>query len=113
MQFRNECVAELSVPASFIEQYNKFEYPNDATTQCYLKCVFGKFGLFDAQTGFNVPNIFIQLGVTEGSEAATNVKGCIDANEQGSNACEWAYRGATCIIKQNLPLVQQTVAGKA
>ncbi|KAI8123237.1 Pickpocket protein 19 [Lucilia cuprina] len=115
LQYRNECVTELQIPEAQVEQYKKWQYPNDATTQCYLKCVFSKFGLFDTTSGFNVENIHQQL---LGSHAEANhddvlhakIASCVDKNEQGSNACEWAYRGATCFIKNNLQLVKQSVA---
>ncbi|XP_061390912.1 general odorant-binding protein 99a-like [Musca vetustissima] len=115
LQFRNECIAELEIPENLVEQYKQWQYPNDSVTQCYLKCVFVKFGLFDTTQGFNVENIHQQL---VGSHAEANhddavhakIASCIDNNEQGSNACEWAYRGATCFIKNHLHLVQRSVA---
>ncbi|XP_061395437.1 general odorant-binding protein 99a-like, partial [Musca vetustissima] len=118
LQFRNECIAELQVPENLLEQYKKFDYPNDATTQCYLKCIFVKFGFFDTTSGFNVENIHQQLVGTSAEanhddELHTKISSCIDKNEQGSNACEWVYRGATCLIKNNLPLVQRSVASQA
>ncbi|XP_061401859.1 general odorant-binding protein 99a-like, partial [Musca vetustissima] len=57
LQFRNECIAELEIPENLVEQYKQWQYPNDSVTQCYLKCVFVKFGLFDTTQGFNVENI--------------------------------------------------------
>ncbi|XP_075144694.1 general odorant-binding protein 99a-like [Haematobia irritans] len=114
LQFRKECVAELEIPENLVEQYKKWEYPNDSVTQCYMKCVFSKFGLFDSESGFNVENIHKQL-VGENAEADhddaihAKIESCVDKNEQGSNACEWAYRGAVCFIKNNLQLVQRSV----
>uniref|UniRef100_A0A1I8Q498 Odorant binding protein n=1 Tax=Stomoxys calcitrans TaxID=35570 RepID=A0A1I8Q498_STOCA len=118
LQFRNECVAELQVPENLVEHYKKWEYPNDSVTQCYLKCVFNKFGLFDTTTGFNVEDIHQQLagvhGEAEHDDALhAKIESCIDKNEQGSNACEWAYRGAICFFKNNLQLVQQSVTPQA
>ncbi|XP_061393272.1 general odorant-binding protein 99a-like [Musca vetustissima] len=118
LQFRNECISELEIPENLVEQYKKWQYPNDSVTQCYLKCVFVKFGFFDTTNGFNVENIHQQL---VGSHAEANhddavhakIESCVDRNEQGSNACEWAYRGATCFIKNNLQLVQRSVAPSA
>lgn len=115
LQYRQECVAELSVPDAQVEQYKKWQFPNDALTQCYLKCVFIKFGLFDTKAGFNAELIHQQLigsnvEATHDEVVHAKIASCIDNNEQGSNACEWAYRGATCFIKNNLQLVQQSVA---
>ncbi|XP_075144695.1 general odorant-binding protein 99a-like [Haematobia irritans] len=114
LQFRNECVEELKVPAEHVEQYKKWQYPNDEITQCYMKCVFVKFGLFSPETGFDVENIHHQL-VGVNAEAShddsvhAKIESCVDKNEQGSNACEWAYRGAICFFKNNLQLVQRSV----
>lgn len=118
LQFRNECSAELKVPTDLLDQYKQFQYPNDSTTQCYLKCIFVKFGFFDTTNGFSVENIHQQLVGTaaeanHGDNLHTKISSCIDKNEQGSNACEWVYRGATCLIKNNLPLVQRSVATQA
>ncbi|XP_037960938.1 general odorant-binding protein 99a-like [Teleopsis dalmanni] len=118
LQYRQECVQELNVPAERVEQFKKWVFPNDVTSQCYLKCVFVKFGLFDTQNGFNVENIHQQLQgntapATHDDALHAQIESCIDQNEQGSNACEWAYRGATCFLKQNLQLVQQSVAPQA
>uniref|UniRef100_A0A0K8UV06 General odorant-binding protein 99a n=1 Tax=Bactrocera latifrons TaxID=174628 RepID=A0A0K8UV06_BACLA len=121
-QFRRECATELKVPAEHIEQFRKWQFPNDSVTQCYLKCVFEKFGLFDAETGFNVEHIHQQL---QGAEVAPpgdadhddvihdKIAACVDTNEQGSNACEWAYRGGVCFIKENLQLVKHSVKPQA
>uniref|UniRef100_A0A1I8PTN3 Odorant binding protein n=1 Tax=Stomoxys calcitrans TaxID=35570 RepID=A0A1I8PTN3_STOCA len=118
LQFRNECVAELEVPENLVEQYKKWQYPEDPLTKCYLKCVFTKFGLFDAENGFNVKNIHQQLvGVNAEADHDDEIHGkiesCVDKNEQKSDACEWAYRGATCFIKNNLQLVQRSVTPSA
>ncbi|XP_013097467.2 general odorant-binding protein 99a-like [Stomoxys calcitrans] len=118
LQFRNECVAELKVSDELVEQYKKWQYPNDDVTKCYLKCVFGKFELFDAENGFNVENIHHQL-VGDNAKADHNdeihakIVSCVDKNEQGSDSCEWAYRGATCFFKNNLQLVQTSVTPQA
>lgn len=122
LQFRRECVNELKVPEEHIQQFGKWQFPNDSVTQCYLKCVFEKFGFFDALTGFNVEHIHQQL---QGAEVAPpgdadhddvvhdKIEACVDNNEQGSNACEWAYRGGVCFIKKNLRLVKHSVKPQA
>ena len=116
LQFREQCVSELGIDAEHVEQFKKWQYPNDAITQCYLKCVFIKFGLFSEKEGWNVELIHHQLlGQAPAADHANDelhnkIVGCIDKNEQGSSVCEWAYRGATCFFKQNLQIVQQSVA---
>ncbi|KAH8359599.1 hypothetical protein KR093_007788, partial [Drosophila rubida] len=115
LSYREECVKELSVPADLVEQYQKWQYPNDAKTQCYLKCVFTKWGLFDTESGFNVENIHTQLvrgAADHDDKLHGEIAACADKNEQGSNACEWAWRGATCLLKNHLPLIQQSLAPK-
>ncbi|XP_030564089.1 general odorant-binding protein 99a [Drosophila novamexicana] len=116
LSYRAECVKELDVPTELVEQYQKWVYPNDSKTQCYLKCVFTKFGLFDVQSGFNVENIHTQLSrgdANHDDELHGKIAACLDKNEQGSNACEWAWRGADCLLKNHLQLVQQSLAPKS
>jgi len=113
LSYREECVKELGVSADLVEQYQKWQYPNDAKTQCYLKCVFTKFGLFDVDTGFDVEKIHIQLSrgaADHNEELHGKIAECVDKNEQGSNACEWAWRGADCLLKNHLQLVKQSLA---
>lgn len=118
LQYRNECVAELEVPESLVEQYKNWQYPNDAVTQCYMKCVFVKFGLFNPTSGFNVEDVHQQL-IGANPEANhddaihAEIEKCVDKNEQGSDACAWAYRGATCILQNNLQLVKKGLAASA
>ncbi|XP_016989082.1 general odorant-binding protein 99a [Drosophila rhopaloa] len=115
LAYREECVKELGIPVDLVEKYQKFEYPNDPQTQCYLKCVFTKWDLFDAQTGFNVENVHQQLvGNHADHNEAFHAKlaACVDKNEQGSNACEWAYRGATCLLRENAAQIQKSLAPK-
>ncbi|KAH8284094.1 hypothetical protein KR054_010040, partial [Drosophila jambulina] len=105
LTYREECVKELELPADLVEKFKKLEYPNETETQCYFKCVFSKWELFDNKTGFNVDNIHQQLvnHPTEHSDGfKVTLAGCVDNNEQGSSDCEWAYRGATCLLRENL-----------
>ncbi|KAH8355894.1 hypothetical protein KR200_001453, partial [Drosophila serrata] len=116
LAYREECVKELAVPADLVEKYQKWEYPNDSTTQCYIKCVFTKWELFDKTTGFNVENIHQQLvghGADHNEAFHGTLAACVDKNEQGSNACEWAYRGATCLLRENLDQIKKSLAPKA
>ncbi|EDV30552.1 Odorant-binding protein 99a [Drosophila ananassae] len=116
LSYREECVKELAVPADLVEKFTKWEYPNDPKTQCYLKCVFTKWGLFDVENGFNVENVHQQLVGTHAdhdSVAHEKLAQCIDKNEQGSNACEWAYRGATCLLTNNLEQIKKSLAPKS
>ncbi|KAM8707131.1 hypothetical protein ACLKA7_011261 [Drosophila subpalustris] len=113
LSYREECVKELGLSADLVEQYQKWQYPNDAKTHCYLKCVFTKFGLFNNDTGFDVESIHAQLtrgAADHDDELHGKIAECVDKNEQGSNACEWAWRGADCLLKNHLQLIQQSLA---
>ncbi|EDW81155.1 Odorant-binding protein 99a [Drosophila willistoni] len=115
LAYRGECVKELSIPADLVQKYEKWQYPNDAQTHCYIKCVFSKWGLFDVQSGFIVENIHQQLAgghANHDEELHSKIAQCLDKNEQGSNACEWAYRGATCLLKNFGQQIQSSLAPK-
>lgn len=108
--YRPECATSLSIPEDKVNEYKKWIFSNDEKTQCYIKCIFEKMGLFDEKNGFNIENSVKQLG--QGKNETTvrpEVVKCADKNTQNSNACEWAYRGFDCFKKANLQLAKASV----
>jgi PBP/GOBP family len=53
--YRTECVKDLGVPEERVAEFKswKFDETYDKT-ECYMKCMFVKMGLFTEETGFNV-----------------------------------------------------------
>ncbi|KXJ69324.1 general odorant-binding protein 99a [Aedes albopictus] len=108
-RFRNECVSSLSVPADYVEKFKKWEFPEDDTTMCYIKCVFNKMQLFDDTEGPLVDNLVLQLAHgRDGEEVRTEVMKCVDKNTD-NNACHWAFRGFKCFQKNNLSLIKASI----
>ncbi|KAH8271458.1 hypothetical protein KR018_011884, partial [Drosophila ironensis] len=113
--YRDECIREHEVPDDLVSKYIRWEYPNDTTTQCHIMCVVSKWELFDVQKGFNLENIHYQLVGFESAhddEFHHGLSLCLDKNEQGSTACEWAYRGFICLLKQNVDKIQKILTPK-
>lgn len=106
---RKECAESKKVPAEHIEKYQKFDFPDDEVTRCYIECVFTKFELFDATKGFNHDNLKVQLNPNNDDKIKADIDKCADKNEQKSDSCTWAYRGFKCFISKNLPLVKQSI----
>lgn len=108
--YRPVCASSLSIPEAQVNEYKKWNFPNDEKTRCYVKCILEKMGLFTDATGFNVERLIQQLG--QGKNATTiktEVEKCADKNPNKDHACVWAYRGFNCFKAAHLSLVQQSV----
>ncbi|XP_062534215.1 general odorant-binding protein 99a-like [Armigeres subalbatus] len=109
LQYRTECVSALNVPAEYVEKFKKWEFPEDDTTKCYIKCVFNKMQLFEDTEGPLVDNLVQQLAHgRDADEVRTEVLKCVDKNTD-NNACHWAYRGFQCFQKNNLSLIKASI----
>jgi len=91
---RKECVLELKVPTTTVEEYKKRIFTPEGVTPCYLRCIFNRLGLFDDKDGFIVDYYMKQLGR---EDVRGGVVGCFD--NAGTDTCMWAYRGFTCFLK--------------
>ncbi|XP_055849977.1 general odorant-binding protein 99a [Episyrphus balteatus] len=112
MKYRSECVEKLSVPTELLEKYKKWDFPDDATTHCYMKCILEKFELFDEEKGFSVENIHNQMVGGHHADHTDDTHAKIDKCSKeatGADACERAYKGSMCFIRENLHLVQKSV----
>lgn len=110
VSYRPECVSSLSIGEDLVNEYKKFNFPNDDKTQCYINCIFKKMGLFDEKEGFNVERLVKQLGQGKNETVIRQeVVKCADKNPNKSSACNWAYRGFLCFKTAHLDLVQASV----
>nr|6NBN_A Chain A, AAEL005772-PA [Aedes aegypti]6OG0_A Chain A, AAEL005772-PA [Aedes aegypti]6OGH_A Chain A, AAEL005772-PA [Aedes aegypti]6OII_A Chain A, AAEL005772-PA [Aedes aegypti]6OII_B Chain B, AAEL005772-PA [Aedes aegypti]6OMW_A Chain A, AAEL005772-PA [Aedes aegypti]6OMW_B Chain B, AAEL005772-PA [Aedes aegypti]6OMW_C Chain C, AAEL005772-PA [Aedes aegypti]6OMW_D Chain D, AAEL005772-PA [Aedes aegypti]6OMW_E Chain E, AAEL005772-PA [Aedes aegypti]6OMW_F Chain F, AAEL005772-PA [Aedes aegypti]6 len=108
-RYRTECVSSLNIPADYVEKFKKWEFPEDDTTMCYIKCVFNKMQLFDDTEGPLVDNLVHQLAHgRDAEEVRTEVLKCVDKNTD-NNACHWAFRGFKCFQKNNLSLIKASI----
>lgn len=108
--YRPECATSLQIPEDKVNEYKKWNFSNDEKTQCYIKCIFGKMGLFDEKEGFNVERLVKQLGQGKNETVIRpEVIKCADKNTQKTNTCAWAFRGFDCFKKAHLSLVQTSV----
>lgn len=112
--YRIECASELELPHDKLESYKKFEYGDDDETKCFLNCSLTKASLFHPEMGFNLENSVKQLtrnhSVTNIEILRAQIALCFDSNEQGSDACEWAFRGATCMVNSNLDMIKKSLS---
>ncbi|EDW81165.1 Odorant-binding protein 99b [Drosophila willistoni] len=115
IRFRNVCTERVHADEEDIAKYKKWDFPDNEKTRCYIRCVFEHFGFFDEVTGFDVHKVHEQLAGSKGEQVDhtddthQKVANCADSNEQKSDACTWAYRGAMCFMGANLQLVQHSV----
>lgn len=93
-----------------MNEYKKWNFSNDEKTQCYIKCIFGKMGLFDEKDGFDIERLVKQLGQGKNETVIRpEIVKCADKNQQKTDACQWAYRGFDCFKKAHLDLVQTSL----
>jgi hypothetical protein len=53
--YRNICVKDLDIPEERVAEFKSWKFDEDyEKTECYIKCIFTKMGLFSDETGFNV-----------------------------------------------------------
>lgn len=110
VSYRPECASSLSIPDNVVNEYKKWNFPDDEKTRCYIRCIFEKMGLFEEATGFNVDRLVKQLGQGRNeTQIRPEVEKCADKNPAKDNACVWAYRGFNCFKAAHLNLVQTSV----
>ncbi|XP_052862705.1 general odorant-binding protein 99a-like isoform X1 [Anopheles cruzii] len=109
LKYRGECVKSLGVSDELVEKYKSWNFPEDDTTQCYIKCIFNKMQLFDDTNGPNVENLVQQLAHgRDAEEVRGEINKCTGSNTDG-NICHWAFRGFQCFQKNNLSLIKASV----
>lgn len=97
--YRPDCVRMLHVPVEKVNEYKMNNFPNDKKTQCYVKCMLEKLGVFDDREGFYVDRLVAQLEKDRkrGIDTKAEIEKCADENPQKTGPCEWAYRVFHCI----------------
>ena len=50
-KYREECVAELDIPAESVVEYKKWQFTPEGKTPCYIRCIFTKMMIFDDEHG--------------------------------------------------------------
>ncbi|XP_058825089.1 general odorant-binding protein 99a-like [Topomyia yanbarensis] len=109
LRYRGECVSSLSISDDYVSKFKKWEFPEDETTMCYIKCIFTKMQLFDETDGPIVDNLVQQLAHgRDADEVRAEIMKCVDKNID-NNACHWVYRGFKCFQKNNLSLIKASV----
>ncbi|KAL1397319.1 hypothetical protein pipiens_009855 [Culex pipiens pipiens] len=107
--YRSECVSSLSISDELVAKYRKWDFPEDDTTQCYIKCIFNKMELFDDNNGPIVDNLVLQLAHgRDADEVRAEILKCVDKNTD-DNSCHWAFRGFKCFQTNNLQLIKASI----
>lgn len=110
VKYRPECASSLSISEDAVNEYKKWNFPDDEKTRCYIRCIFNKMGLFDDASGFNIDHLVKQLGQNrDEAETRTEVVKCADKNPNKDDNCVWAFRGFKCFKEAHLPLIQTSV----
>ncbi|XP_017000477.1 general odorant-binding protein 99b [Drosophila takahashii] len=111
--YRSYCAEKVHAGEELVEKYKKWQYPDDAVTHCYLECIFEKFGFYDAEHGFDVHKIHVQLAggnaeVNHSDETHQKIAHCAESHKEG-DSCSKAYHAGMCFMNANLQLVQHSV----
>ena len=99
LQIREECLKLNNVPEPLVEKVKKFEYEDEESVRCHIKCTAEKVGVWDNVKGYDVDRLYDQVVIKE--EVATNkddLKKCIDDKHDGEDDCTWAYRNFKCML---------------
>lgn len=110
-----ECASELELLQNKADENNNFKhaYESGGDAKCYLNCSLTKAGLFHPEKGFNVDNTVKQLvnnhKINDIEILRAQIAECFDTNDAGSDACEWAFRGATCMVNSNLHMIRTSL----
>lgn len=109
IKYRNECVQTLGVTEEQVNKYKAWSFPDDEKTHKYIQCVFGKMGLFDETSGFNVEHLVQQLGQgRDANETRTEVTKCTGESKD-AKAVNAAWKGLVCFRAAHLDLIQMSV----
>ncbi|KAH8355881.1 general odorant-binding protein 99b [Drosophila serrata] len=112
--YRHFCAEKVHASAELVEQYKKWQYPDDAVTHCYLECIFEKFGFYEPEHGFDVHKIHVQLSgagstVDHNDETHQKIVHCAETHAKEADSCSRAYHAGMCFMNANLRLVQHSV----
>lgn len=109
IKYRAECVQSQGITEEQVTKYKAWTFPDDEKTHKYIKCVFGKMGLFNEATGFNVEHLVQQLGQgRDATETRTEVTKCATESKD-PKAVNAAWKGLTCFRAAHLDLIQLSV----
>uniref|UniRef100_A0A1Q3EUY8 Putative salivary odorant binding protein n=1 Tax=Culex tarsalis TaxID=7177 RepID=A0A1Q3EUY8_CULTA len=96
------CGKLLQVPAEAMEQYQRFEYPENHETFCYIRCIGILQGHFEDEQGLQVDKLFALSNMGKSKEEFTElVNGCqAQVGEDVSCYCHKAYIPLMCFWKE-------------
>nr|QIS77219.1 OBP26 [Episyrphus balteatus] len=106
-KYLQECGAELKIPTSEMNKYKAPEdVPDDRIGQCFTKCMFEKFGIFDKENGYKLEPIFKLMSennhpLVGDIEFIAVIEKCVKESNLIQNACERAYHGSKCLYSDN------------
>ncbi|XP_055852390.1 general odorant-binding protein 99a-like [Episyrphus balteatus] len=105
-QYIQECGAELKIPSSEMTKYRTPDgVPEDRIGQCFTKCMFEKFGVFDKESGYKLELIMKMM--SENNHPSIRdmafigmIEKCAKEANLIENVCERAYHGAKCFTSE-------------
>ncbi|XP_055852394.1 general odorant-binding protein 99a-like [Episyrphus balteatus] len=105
-KYIQECGAELNISSSEMNKYKTPDVPMDRIGQCFTKCMFEKFGVFDKESGFKIEPIFKLMSennhpLVGDIEFIAAIEKCVKESNLIQNACERAYHGSKCLNSDN------------
>ncbi|EDV30561.1 Odorant-binding protein 99b-2 [Drosophila ananassae] len=104
---RKACAEEIRATEDLVARYKS---PEQAVSLCFLACGLEKFGLYDAEHGFDLDKLYMQLAgvsghVDKSDELYQKIVQCTESHKEG-DSCAKAYDAGTCFMNANLLLVQ-------
>ncbi|XP_023158406.1 general odorant-binding protein 99a-like [Ceratitis capitata] len=110
---RRECHKEHPFNEELQKHEEVLRFPDEDVVRNYEVCVFTKWGVFDAETGFKKDRLVRQFEPVLKREEIDEIIGrCADKNEQGSPVDVWVYRFQQCVSRSEIPPNFLKIIGK-
>uniref|UniRef100_A0A182P2R9 Uncharacterized protein n=1 Tax=Anopheles epiroticus TaxID=199890 RepID=A0A182P2R9_9DIPT len=110
-QIQQDCLDVFGLEASRLAQYQDGQFPDDPETQCFVRCVGLKTGLYTDRHGPNVERLYIQCeSCADEAVFRARANECIAAQQRHKlSKCTAAYRTLyQCFRDDQLDLYART-----
>ncbi|KXJ82476.1 hypothetical protein RP20_CCG013211 [Aedes albopictus] len=108
---RNKCIKILNMQDDLQEEYGLFDFPDQDSAKCVIKCIMNRMGLFNDKRGPHVGRLVRQMkfaSVSSTKEIRGEILNCAyqDMEMDPEDVCERAYALYQCIQNSNLLLMK-------
>ncbi|XP_055616054.1 general odorant-binding protein 99a-like [Toxorhynchites rutilus septentrionalis] len=106
---RHKCVKILNLENTLKDEFELFDFPEETSARCVIKCILNRLGLFSDKRGPHIGRLVKQMkyaSVSSTKEIKREVQACAYTRMEQEDGCERAYALYQCIQNSNLRLLQ-------